>query len=297
MNFQRAFIAKNIGKFVQAFGFSCGTLAASIAHAQDPCSPKDPNKRGLSGAFIRQTVGTPKLELLQISGAKRRNGRVRKIVVDDYTFTARKDRKSEVEGALKAFRGARAVPIAALDGIATDVFSYNLNYKKIGTPGFEGLAILGVPTKPSTIPGNGAATLKGTVVVHLSNLADGADPQKMEFTGQAEIRAKFGSKIVDVSITGLSKDAPFQSIEWRRAAICGDRIASAGTGGFQLLDAEKKPVLFAGASGDSPAGTAIIDGRFFGADEGGKPTSIGGGFLIQGDLGLVSGLFLTIPGG
>ena len=57
------------------------------------------------------------------------------------------------------------------------------------------------------------------------------------------------------------------------------------------------PSMHWGALFKSEPAVAIFDGRFFGSSTVGTPTSVGGGVLIQGDSGLISGVFVAIPEG
>ena len=271
--------------------------ACEPAPAADPCIQDDPGKRGLVGSYVRQLTGAPKLELLQVTGLLRRNGRLFKIFIGDDDFDARRDRDSEVEGALKGPLGARAVPIDAFRDTPEGIFVYDFNYREPRQPDYHGMAILGVPTKPSSIPDNGSATHSGKVLLRITDLTEGSDQTQHEHVGRATVEILHGSKIAHLNFSDFVPKAPFDSITWKRIKVCGARVASSGAGGFQLLDDKGEAVVFAGASDDSPAGTAIIDGRFFGADAGGKATGIGGGILIQGDLGLISGVFVTNSGG
>ncbi len=285
-------------RIVAAAAIAIMSLAAcEPAPAADPCVQSDPGKRALAGAYVRQNTGTPKLELIPITGSLRRNGRLHKIFIGDDDFDARRDRDSEIDGALKGFRGARAVPVEAMRDAAEGVFVYDFNYHPLRQPMFDGLAVLGTPTAPSSIPDSGNSVLRGRAFLRIISLAEGAESKVQELTGKAELRVSHGSKIANLTIDQFDTDAPFESITWRRVKLCGARLASSGGGGFQLLDDQGEPVLFAGASDASPAGTAIFDGRFYGADSGGKSTSIGGGILIQGDLGLISAVFVVSPGG
>ena len=268
--------------------------------AGDPCAQPDPGKRALAGSYVRQQSNTPSLDLIQLAGDVRRNGRLSKLYVGEYKFDARIDRdlKAEgIEGAFKAARDSRAVPVDAFRDVAEGVVVYDFTYREKGKPEFNGLAVTGPPTPPSQIAKNGNAKLSGPIMLRTINLVPEEDPTPVELFGIATISIKYGSGTGDMEVTGLGADAPFQTVTWKGVRVCGARIVSSGQGGFQLADDKGEPVNFAGASDDSPSGSAIFDGRFFGSSAVGTPTSVGGGVLIQGDSGLISGVFVAIPEG
>ena len=268
--------------------------------AGDPCAQPDPGKRALAGSYVRQQSNTPSLDLIQLAGDVRRNGRLSKLFVGEYEFDARIDRdlKAEgIEGAFKAARQSRAVPVDAFRDVAEGVVVYDFTYREKGKPQFNGLAVTGPPTPPSQIAQNGNAKLSGPIMLRTINLVPEEDPTPIELFGIATISIKYGSGTGDMEVTGLGADAPFQTVTWKGVRVCGARIVSSGQGGFQLADDKGEPVNFAGASDDSPSGSAIFDGRFFGSSAVGTPTSVGGGVLIQGDSGLISGVFVAIPEG
>ena len=279
-----------------------GLLAFSLAACEpepetkaDPCIQNDPGKRALRGSYVRQSTDTPKLELLQISGSVRRNGRLSKLFVQDYEFDARIDRDAGVDGAFKAARQSKALPVELFRDVADTVVVYDPSYRQQGGAQFDGLAVTGSPTPPSQIADSGNQKLSGPIMLRFINLTEGADQSPVEFSGMAELSIQYGTKFASLTVTGLGPEAPVQTISWNNILLCGARVASAGQGGFLLADQNGAQVNFAGPTGSSPSGSAILDSRFFGASSVGLPTSVGGGILIQGDNGLISGVFVVIP--
>lgn len=263
----------------------------------DPCLAVDAKNRAMAGTFIRQPEGVPTFQILPVDGKLRRNGTLSRLYFDGFTFRARADAET---GGYKAGRGSTAVPIAALAPVVEGIDAFDVNYTKRGGDSFDAQLVIGVPTVATQLATAGNAAFSGPVAVKVQNRAEGVSGGTLELAATVSVTVKYGSRTADLNVfgfTGKGADSlPFRSIAWSGVSLCSTRIGSSGSGFFQVSDGNGLPVNFAGASDASPAGSAVFDGNFYGSlPDGGQPAGIGGGFLIQGDTGVISGVLVAKP--
>ena len=253
----------------------------------DACPRADAGKRELAGAFVRAPVGTGLFEVLAVQGwNKRGGGGVGKLRLGDYTFKARGEAEG---GGLEGKRGARAVPVAGF-GAAGFLDAFAVSYSTKGKP-FAGLVAVGKPTPGSKLPTSGQGHFSGPVRLEVRGAAG-----EMALVGRANVAVRFGSREVVVALADLRPEAagvaPFAALDWTGIGSCGVRLGSNGQGGFRTLNAGGAPVNFAGPSDVSPTGSAVIDASFYGFDAASaQPEGVGGVLLVQGDDGVIAGIF------
>lgn len=265
----------------------CGLMGGSDTETDlaPVCMREDPGKRRLEGSAIRQPRNVPVFDALRIEGKATRSGNLSRIWIGDYTFKARPDGAGGYTGR----RGATATPVGPVSDATQALAALGLTYTRSGQA-FDGLATLGFPTPSVQVATTGEARYAGPVRLTVQDLAAGTAPVEIE--ARIVLETRFGSQDASATITGADASGRFSEIAWSGLGLCNTRLASAGRGGFQFRNPDGRAVNFAGASAVSPWGTAILDATLYGYDSGsGRPAAIGGIVLIQGDTGLVSGIF------
>jgi hypothetical protein len=269
---------------------SCG-LFGSDEEAEapvDPCPRADLPARRLVGAVIREPAGVGAFEILPVDGKTRRSGQLSRLHIGDYTFKARPG----ADGGLDGRRGARAEPIAGLD--ARSLGAYAVSYTYDGDA-YAGRVAIGLPAPGSMMATAGQGHYRGPVRLMVQDRRPEAAGGPVEVAGTADIQVRFGSRQVDMRFEGLAPQAgalPFESMSWTGIGMCGARVGSTGKGGFQALGAGGRAVNFVGAAAQSPGGAAALDATFYGFDAArAQPKEIGGVLLVQGDSGVISGIF------
>jgi hypothetical protein len=258
----------------------------------DPCPRVDASSRELVGAVVRQPVGTGLLEILPAEGKARRSGGLLRLRIGDYTFRARGEAEG---GGLEGRRGARAEPVPGVSG-AGYLEAYSVSYAK-GGQDFAGRVAVGRPTPGSRLPTSGQAHYRGPASLTVQDRRGGAPAGEVALAGTADVVVSFGSRAATVSFANLAPvaagdGAPFASLEWTGIGMCNVRLGSTGQGGFRMAGPGGEVVNLAGPGAGSPGGSAVLDASFYGFDAAtAQPAGVGGVLLIQGDTGLVSGVF------
>jgi hypothetical protein len=278
---------------------ACGKLFGSdeAPMVEEPCPREDAPTRQLAGTAIRQPAGVGLFELLPAGGRNRRSGDLGRLVVGEYTFRAR----AGADGGYSGRRGARAEPIVELAEEGSVADAYRLTYRD-GRQDFTGMAVVGRPTPGSRLATAGQAHYRGPVRLVVQDRRPQAAGDRVEIAGIASVLVRFGSAAVDVALENLAATAeegvaapaavPFARIDWSGLGVCGVRVGSTGQGGFQARDDAGRIVNFAGEGSGSPSGSAVLAAMLYGFDEAkAQPTEIGGALLIQGDAGVIAGLF------
>lgn len=258
----------------------------------DPCPRVDIPKRQLTGAAIRQPAGAGIYEVMPVDGKTRRwSGTLSRLNVGEYTFKGR----AQADGDVKGRRGARAEPIAGLADTKA-LAAYALSYREDGHR-YAGRVAVGRPTPGTRMATAGQGHYRGPVKLDVQDRRPEA-PGTVKLTGTADIQVRFGSRQVEVRFEDLAPEVasaaalPFERVEWSGIGMCGARVGSTGKGGFQTVGASGRPVAFVGPGAGAPGGSAVLDASFYGFDaETAQPKEIGGVLLVQGDMGIVSGIF------
>jgi hypothetical protein len=266
----------------------CGLLGKDEPEAPvDPCPRVDLPARDLSGALIRQPKGVGLFEVLAVDGRAKRSGAVARLHFGDYTFKAR----SGDDGGLDGRRGARAEPIAGLADAVDGARAFAVTWRDNGED-FAGSLAIGKPTPGSRLPTNGQVRYRGPVRLSVQ-AAPPAAP--VAVAGTAEIDVGFGSRQVTMRFAALEPAAgglPFEAIDWTGIGMCGPRLGSNGQGGFRTVAPGGRSVNFVGPGNGAPGGSAMINATFYGVDEAAvRPAGVAGVLLIQGDTGVISGIF------
>ncbi|MEM8572382.1 MAG: hypothetical protein AAGG56_15955 [Pseudomonadota bacterium] len=265
----------------------CGLWGGDTEEAEPApmCMREDPGKRKLEGVAVRNPTGVAFFEAARIEGKARRNGNLSRIWFEDYTFKARPDG----EGGYSGRRGAKAIPVDALDNIVNEMRALALTYPN-GESDYAGLVAIGRPTPAARVATTGEARYSGPVELRLLDLT--SDGGSVVHSGQIDIAVRFSSADARATVSGLGAGAQFTQINWDGLAVCNTRIASSGRGGFQFQDPDGRRINFAGPSDTSSSGTALLDATFYGFDDAlARPAAIGGIVLIQGDSGVLQGVF------
>lgn len=264
---------------------------AEEAPPPDACPRVDPAKRVLTGAAVRQPQGVAQFDLVRIDGKAHRSGALSRIRLDEsYTFKARADGK----GGFTGRRGATATPVAGVAAAAQAFEALSLDYtlKKVG---YTAEVAIGAPTRAAKVATTGQARYAGPVRLTLQSLGAEDAGTPLEVTGTVRLDVLFGSRLVDANFTGLKAagaDLPFDSLAWSGIGLCNTRVATSGQGRFQTRNGDGRAVNFTGSGAGAPAGAAVLDATLYGFDEtAGLPAEIGGVLLIQGDSGIISGIF------
>jgi hypothetical protein len=268
----------------------CGLLGSDEPEAPvEACPREDLPARDLVGAFLRQPEGVGLFEVLAVEGRASRSGAVRRLWLDDYTFKAR----AGEDGGLDGRRGARAEPIPGLAIPAAGASAFTVGYRLDGTA-YTGRLAIGTPTPGSRLPSNGQVRYQGPAKLTVQ----GAPPAlPVEVTGTAVLDVGFGSRQVSMTVTTPSGVLPFSRIDWTGIGMCGPRLGSTGQGGFRTAGPDGRAVSFVGPGDGAPGGSAMVNATFYGVEEAaGRPAGISGVLLIQGDSGVISGIFAASPG-
>jgi hypothetical protein len=267
----------------------CGMLGGDAPEAPvDPCPRVDLPAKELGGAFLRQPEGVGLFEVLAVEGKASRSGSVRRIHLGDYTFKAR----AGDDGGLDGRRGAKAEPIAELALPAAGASAFTVHYRVDGTA-YTGRLAIGKPTPGSRLPSNGQVRYSGPIRLTVQGAAPAAPA---EVSGTAVIDVGFGSGQATMTVTPAAGTLPFAEIGWTGIGMCGPRLGSNGQGGFRTTGADGRAVSFVGPGDGAPGGTAMVNAAFYGVDTAvARPAGIAGVLLIQGDSGVISGIFAASP--
>ena len=254
----------------------------------DACPREDLPSRELVGAFLRQPEGVGLFEVLAVEGRASRSGAVRRLWLDDYTFKAR----AGDDGGLDGRRGARAEPIPGLAIPAAGASAFTVGYRSDGTA-YTGRLAIGKPTPGSRLPSNGQVRYQGPARLTVQAAAPAAP---VEVAGTAILDVGFGSRQATMTITAAAGALPFSRIEWTGIGMCGPRLGSTGQGGFRTTGVDGRAVSFVGPGDGAPGGSAMVNATFYGVEKAaGRPAGISGVLLIQGDSGVISGIFAVSP--
>ena len=95
-----------------------------------------------------------------------------------------------------------------------------------------------------------------------------------------------------MTVTPAAGALPFAEIGWTGIGMCGPRIGSTGQGGFRTTGPDGRAVSFTGPGDGAAGGSAMVNATFYGVDEAvARPAGVAGVLLIQGDSGVISGIF------
>lgn len=258
----------------------------------DPCATDADEADGVKGVFLRERSAAGDVTLVAATGTLARNGTLRRLDLG----TGRLRLRAEGD-ALVARNGLRAEPLDAFAALPPDARLYMIT----GADGSrEGHLVIGTQTAPDALPLAGQRFLAGPAQVTLSDRRDGADPTPRDLTATARATAGFGSDRVSLQLLNLQPAGgpalDLRQVDWSGLAICGTRVASAGSGGFLLRGQDGAVLNLVGAGPESELGSAILDARFYG-DSDDEPATLAGGFVIAGDTGVLSAVFALTPVG
>jgi hypothetical protein len=267
----------------------CGMFGGEEPEAPvDPCPRVDLSSRDLVGVFLRQPEGVGLFEVLAVDGRAKRSGTVKRLFLGDYTFKAR----AGEDGGLDGRRGAGAEPIRELMLPKAGASAFTVNYRYDDTA-YTGRLAIGKPTPGSRLPSNGQVRYSGQIRLTVQGAAPAA---ATEVSGTAVLDVGFGSRQATMTVTPSAGALPFAEIGWTGIGMCGPRLGSNGQGGFRTTGPDGRAVSFVGPGDGAAGGSAMVNATFYGVDEAAaRPAGLAGVLLIQGDSGVISGIFAASP--
>ncbi|MCY4333712.1 MAG: hypothetical protein OXC60_03455 [Litoreibacter sp.] len=257
-----------------------------------PCVLTAREGRRLAGAYLRQPVAAKGYDPIFVTGRITRKGLTRNVAFDDRAI--RRLRPLQDEDGFEGSRSSIAVARASF-GMRADLPKvYDLTYstRKID---YEGPLVLGRSAAGFEVPTSGSQVFSGRVEMELTRPGGEAQP----LLGQFTFTAGYGSKrgVMDVAgITGEgASDLGFIQLTWDQLFLCGTRFVSSGQGSLKAQTPDDGPVLAPFQTGREPVPLrATFEAtQFAPPDRPGPPTSLGGVFVLESDVGTLSAVFLS----
>lgn len=251
----------------------------------------------LAGAFLRRSQAAGySYDTVFITGNSSTLGLSGKLSFDDRTGADDGDdtTKTTFEGAKKATATQRIGfgPDATLPNV------YDISYTNKGID-FEGALVVGPGAIGTEIPSTGAATYIGQITIDVITQTKDGGTNRASGTGQFTMLAGYGSKRATFTASGFDTDTlPFEALTWSNLFMCGTRFVSSGKGSVQVQsgDGIGQPPFKTGRE-QSPF-TAVFEASQFAPQERpAPPTSLGGVFSIESDIGTITGVFLSAQPG
>ncbi len=173
---------------------------------------------------------------------------------------------------------------------------YDLGYRE-GEMDYAGVMVAGASPGAEEIPSGGAASYSGRVVVGLGPALSGGSSAQAE--GRFTLTVGYGTQraVLRIDLTGGT--LPFARLDWSNLYLCGTRLVSSGQGEVSVTDATGATAPpFGTASQPVPILSRFDVTLIAPVQRPAPPQGIGGVFLIQSDLGTLTGVFLSDqPGG
>ena len=256
----------------------------------EPCVVTRREGKRLAGSYLRQPVASEGSDVFFVTGKTSRKGLPRNLVFNDQTL--RRIRPQE-DGTLDGSRRSVATPI---DGLGIDgqlPAAYTMKYRAERID-YDGPVVVGPSPTGFEIPTTGRVVYSGKVRLTLTTSPADAAPvttvKMADFTADIGYGSHQAQFIVDAGAAGL----PFDGIQWTRLGLCGTRVTSSGQG--QVFFAQKdgaRQIPFQAGREATPIRALLESSQFASADRPGPPDSFGGTFIIAGDIGTLSGVFIA----
>ena len=261
-----------------------------------PCNLTRREGRRLAGAYLRQPVVAPLgFDTIFVTGRESRAGLPTSIVIDDKAV--RWLHQADNADALVGTRRSIVRPRAgfAPEGSLPNVYSLAYGTGKIN---YTGPLVVGPGMAGFEIPTSGSQTFLGKIEVSLLTQAEDGTPRVSRSTGQFRIQAGYGAKRAQFRATGLGFGLPFDTLEWSNLYQCGTRLVSSGEGIVTTKSSEDiARVPFQDGRDPIPLISVFESSLFAPAERPAGPNAVGGVFVVQSDVGTITGVFLSEIGG
>ncbi|MBW4706651.1 hypothetical protein KX928_02515 [Roseobacter sp. YSTF-M11] len=256
----------------------------------EPCVVTKREGRRLAGSYLRQVSASEGSDVFFVTGKTSRKGLPRNLNFNDQTL--RRIRPTE-DGPLEGSRRSVAKPIEGL-GIKGELpAAYTMSYRAERID-YEGPVVVGPSPTSFEIPTSGRIVYSGDVQLTLATSpGDGA-------TSFKSTKAKFtaiigyGSQQASLRIDTSAADFPFDGVQWTRLGICGTRVTSSGQGQVLFVQPDgSRQVPFQSSRAVTPIRALLESSQFARTDRPGPPDSFGGTFIVAGDTGTLTGVFIA----
>lgn len=300
----------------QARSFLCNALLAALVFGlpgcavvdgvknamKDAAKPDEPScemapreERQIAGAYLRwPATDALSHDVVHVTGRESRAGLPQTL---DLAGT-HLDRIGGADARTRGLSGtSRSVlklrPGFSAAGALPNVF--DLTYRG-GDMDYAGVMVAGASPGAEEIPTGGGASFSGRVQLGLGPaLAGGASAQAM---GRFTLTVGYGSKRAGLRIDLSGGALPFARLDWSNLYLCGARLVSSGQGEVSVTDASGASAPPFARAGQPVPLLSRFDAVLIAPDaRPAPPAGIGGVFLIQSDLGTITGVFLSDPPG
>ncbi|GFE50691.1 hypothetical protein So717_24440 [Roseobacter cerasinus] len=253
----------------------------------EPCVVTAREGRRLAGAYLRQPVASGGGDVFFVTGKPSKAGVPKNLKFND--LTVRRVRPTE-DGQLEGWRSSEAVPIPGLGSDGNLPAAYTLSYEADGIS-FAGPAVIGPSPAGFEIPTTGRVIYEGTAQL---TLTASAEAEKTVAQAKFIMDIGYGSQQAQLSIDASGAGLPFDGVTWSRLGICGTRIVSSGQGQVFFVQPDgAREAPFQNGRETTPIRAVLESSQFARAERPGTPDSFGGTFIIAGDTGTLTGVFLA----
>ncbi|WP_300056535.1 hypothetical protein [uncultured Roseobacter sp.] len=255
----------------------------------DPCVVTRREGKRLAGSYLRQASASEGSEVFFVTGKSSRQGLPRNLEFND--LTVRRIRPTG-EGPLEGARRSVATPIQGIGVSGALPAAYTLAYRAERID-YEGPVVVGPSPTGFEIPTTGQVVYEGDVQLTLTTATAEGTTETVQLAkfiteiGYGSQQARFS---IDTSGAGL----PFDGVQWSRLGICGTRVTSSGQGQVLFVAADgSRTVPFQAGRDATPIRALLESSQFASEDRPGPPDSYGGTFVIAGDIGTLTGVFIA----
>lgn len=256
-----------------------------------PCTLTPREGRRLSGAYLRSPVVAPLgFELLFVQGREGKTGLPRSFVIDGSAVRRLSD------GVDDTLTGSRRSRVTLVSGFAPkdslpNVYTTAYRTDKID---YTGSAVVGASVAGFEIPTSGAQIFSGRIEVTLTAQSDDGTPTSQRAIGTFELAAGYGAKRAQFTAKDLGGSLPFDTLSWSNLYQCGTRLLSSGEGRVTIKSGTDVPTVPFQTGRDPVALNAIFESSLFAPEERpALPEKAGGIFIVQSDVGTITGVFLS----
>lgn len=267
---------------------------AGCGGADDPepvaaCALADGGDDRLSGAYLRQSEAAQGFEALVVSGVEAGNGMPQSLAFDDQNF----EKFKAGDAGLTGSGGSNATARAGFGAAGSLPAVYDFLYEAEGSA-YAGAMVVGPMPDAAEIPGAGGASHSGRIEVGLGAPASDGQGMTAQATGRFTLVVGYGTRRAELNAELSGGGLPFTRLRWTNLFLCGARFVSSGQGQITVTDA-------AGATGQPfgqgdqpvPFRAAFESSLFASGERPAPPDAVGGVFMIESDVGAITGVFLS----
>ncbi|MDE0968750.1 MAG: hypothetical protein OSA51_05010 [Octadecabacter sp.] len=257
-----------------------------------PCTLTSREGRRLAGAYLRRPIIAPLgFDLLFINGRESRAGLPRSLIIDDTALRRLKDRNED--DTLTGSHRSTATLHAGFAPESTLPNVYALAYRANKIE-YTGPLVVGPTMAEFEIPTSGSQTFAGRIDVSLFTQSPDGSPLSATSTGTFEMSTGYGEKRAHFTVSGLGADLPFESLSWTNLYQCGARLVSSGEGRVTTKsESNAATPPFQTDQTPVPLNSMFESSLFAPATRPALPEKVGGTFVIQSDVGTITGVFLS----